>query len=134
MPPVAERTAAGPLTVRVVPGPQDDAFTEEARARLQSETYEVGPLSDRAACRLQGAVLEHRGPGEILTDGMVPGCVQVPPDGRPIVMLADGPTTGGYPKIATVITADLPPLAQLVPGDRLRFTAVSVEDAQRVRA
>jgi len=60
--------------------------------------------------------------------------VQAPPDGRPIVMLADGPTTGGYPKIATVITADLPRLAQLVPGDRLRFAAVSVEDAQRLRA
>ena len=133
-PPVAKPTGAGPLTVRVVPGPQDDAFTPEACAALENETWQVGPLSDRTACRLQGAVLEHKGPGEILTDGMVPGCVQAPPDGRPIVMLADGPTTGGYPKIATVITADLPRLAQLVPGDRLRFAAVSVEGAQRLRA
>jgi biotin-dependent carboxylase-like uncharacterized protein len=133
-PPAAERTLAGPLTVRVVRGPQDDRFTQEACARLESETYEVGPLSDRTACRLQGAALEHEGPGEILADGMVPGCVQVPPDGRPIVMLADGPTTGGYPKIATVITADLPRLAQLLPGDLFRFAAVTIEDARRVRA
>jgi biotin-dependent carboxylase-like uncharacterized protein len=132
-PPTAGRGPAGPLTVRVVRGPQDDLFTAEACARLESETFEVGPLSDRAACRLQGAALEHRGAGEILTDGMVPGCVQVPPDGRPIVMLADGPTTGGYPKIATVITAEVPRLAQLAPGDRLRFAVVTVEEAQRVR-
>jgi KipI family sensor histidine kinase inhibitor len=125
---------SGPLVLRVVRGPQDDRFTAEACARLERESYEVGPLSDRTACRLQGAPLEHDGPGEILTDGMVPGCVQVPPDGRPIVMLADGPTTGGYPKIATVITADLARLAQLLPGDRLRLQAVTVEQAQRVRA
>ena len=63
---------------------------------------------------------------------MVPGSIQVPPDGKPIVMLADGPTTGGYPKIATVVTADLAKLAQLVPGEgEVRFSAVSVEEAQR---
>ena len=61
---------------------------------------------------------------------MVPGCVQVPPDGRPIVMLADGPTTGGYPKIATVITADLPRLAQLLPGDSVRFRVTTLEEIQ----
>src|SRR5204862_219350 len=67
----------------------------------------------------------------LVADGMVPGCVQVPPDGQPIVMMAGGPVTGGYPKIATVVGADLPALAQLVPGEgRLRFRAVSVEEAQ----
>ena len=111
-------------------GPQDDMFTAEARVRLASETYEVGPLSDRTACRLLGTPLQHEGGAEILTDGMVPGCIQVPGDGRPIVMLADAPTTGGYPKIATVITADLPALAQLAPGDRLRFAPVSLEEAR----
>jgi biotin-dependent carboxylase-like uncharacterized protein len=130
----APEGSAGPVTLRVVLGPQDDRFSADALARFESETWEVGPLSDRTACRLQGAALEHLGPGEILTDGMVPGCVQVPPDGRPIVMLADGPTTGGYPKIATVITVDLRRLAQLAPGDRLRFAVVTVEAAQRVRA
>jgi allophanate hydrolase len=116
-----------PLVVRVVAGPQDDMFTEEARARLEAGTFEVGPLSDRAGCRLSGPPLTHRDQGEILTDGMVPGCIQVPPDGQPIVMMGDGPTTGGYPKIATVVSADLPGLAQLAPGDRLRFRVVMVE-------
>ena len=126
----AAETSPAPVTVRVVAGPQDDMFTEDARARLEDETYEVGPVSDRAGCRLLGPRLAHRGPGEILTDGMVPGCIQVPPDGQPIVMMQDGPTTGGYPKIATVVTADLARLAQLGPGDRLRFRLVAVEEAQ----
>jgi KipI family sensor histidine kinase inhibitor len=122
---------AAPILLRVVAGPQDDMFTEEARERLESEAYEVGPLSDRTGCRLQGRPLTHRGTGEILTDGMVPGCIQVPPDGQPIVMLADGPTTGGYPKIATVVSSDLDLLAQLGPGDGIRFRVITVEEAQR---
>jgi allophanate hydrolase subunit 2 len=130
----AAAPAAGPLVLRVVLGPQDDMFTDAARARLEAEPYEVGPLSDRTGCRLRGAPLAHQGPAEILTDGMVPGCVQVPPDGQPIVMLADGPTTGGYPKIATVVTSDLDALAQLAPGDQVRFRIVTVEEAQRTRA
>jgi allophanate hydrolase subunit 2 len=120
-----------PVVVRVVAGPQDDMFTDEARARLESETYEVDPLSDRIGCRLVGPTLAHRAAGEILTDGMVPGCIQVPPSGQPIVMLGDGPTTGGYPKIATVVSADVGRLGQLTAGDRIRFRVVTVEDAQR---
>src|SRR5207245_1464894 len=73
-----------------------------------------------------------RGPSEIVSDGLVPGAIQVPPDGAPIVVMADGPTTGGYPKIATVVSADLPLVAQLVPGEgEVRFTAVTVEEAHR---
>ncbi len=80
-------------------------------------------------CRLEGEPLRHHGPAEILSDGIVPGSIQVPPDGRPIVMMADAPTTGGYPKIANVVTADLPLLAQLVPGEgTVRFEAVRIED------
>ena len=123
--------APGPIVLRAVAGPQDDMFTDEARARLESGTFAVSALSDRVGCRLEGPVLAHRGPGEILTDGMVPGCVQVPPNGQPIVMLGDGPTTGGYPKIATVVSADLGRLAQLVAGDAVRFRLVTIEDAQR---
>ena len=94
-----------------------------------SETWRVGASSDRVGCRLEGPRLRHRGTAEIVSDGMLPGSVQVPPDGRPIVMLADGPTTGGYPKLATVVSADLPALAQLVPGEgELRFEAVARED------
>ncbi len=123
---------AGPFaaraSVRVVLGPQADHFDEEELARLLSTPWRVGATSDRVGCRLEGEPLRHRGPAEILSDGMVPGSIQVPPDGRPIVMAADGPTTGGYPKIATVVTADLPLLGQLVPGEgEVRFEAVPIE-------
>jgi allophanate hydrolase len=110
-------------------GPQADHFDRETIARFLSSPWRVGSTSDRVAGRLEGEALRHLGPAEILSDGMVPGSIQVPPDGKPIVMTADGPTTGGYPKIATVVTADLPLLAQLVPGEgTIRFEAVRVED------
>lgn len=117
------------VRVRVVLGPQADHFDARSIEQLLSESFRVGATSDRVGCRLEGEPLRHAGPSEILSDGMVPGSIQVPPDGRPIVMLGDGPTTGGYPKIATVVSADLPLVAQLVPGEgELRFEAVSVEE------
>jgi KipI family sensor histidine kinase inhibitor len=122
---------AGEVCVRVILGPQDDHFTADVIERFLSAAWELGAASDRVGCRLTGPRLTHRAAAEIVTDGMLPGCVQVPPDGQPIVMMADAPTTGGYPKIATVITADQPLLAQLVPGaSRVRFAAISVEEAQ----
>jgi KipI family sensor histidine kinase inhibitor len=120
---------AASSTVHVVLGPQADRFDAEAVARFLGGPWRLGTASDRVGCRLEGEPLRHRGGADILSDGMVPGSVQVPPDGRPIVMMADGPTTGGYPKIATVVTADLPLLAQLVPGEgEVRFEAVRIED------
>ena len=117
------------VTVRVVLGPQADYFAASTIARFLSSSFRLGVTSDRVGCRLEGDPLPQLGPAEILSDGMVPGSIQVPPDGQPIVMLHDGPTTGGYPKIATVLTADLPLLAQLVPGEgELRFEAVRLED------
>jgi antagonist of KipI len=119
----------GSAAVRVVLGPQADHFDAQTIARFLASPWRVSPTSDRVGCRLDGEPLRHAGPSEILSDGMVPGSIQVPPDGRPIVMTADGPTTGGYPKIGTVVTADLPLLAQLVPGEgELRFEAVRIED------
>jgi KipI family sensor histidine kinase inhibitor len=110
------------LTVRLVPGPQSEAFPEEAWGHLLGSGYRLSAESNRAGLRLLGPALSHRGPGEIVTDGVVPGCIQVPPDGQPIVTLTDGPTTGGYPKIGVVRSCDLPDLAQLVPGEgQLRF-------------
>ncbi len=110
------------VTARVVVGPQDDHFAPETLARFLAAEWSVAGTSDRAACRLSGPGLDHAGPSEISSEGMVPGSIQVPPDGQPIVMLADGPTTGGYPKIATVVSADVPLLAQLLPGAaRVRF-------------
>lgn len=120
---------AGPL--RVILGPQEEAFDPaEVRAFLES-AYEVRPEADRVGCRLRGRRLAHRGPAEIVSDGIVPGCIQVPPDGEPIVMGPDGPTTGGYPKIATVIGADMRRLGQLAPGDTVRFRAVTPDEAVR---
>jgi len=118
-------------TLRVVLGPQDGCFTPRGIATLLSSEYLVSAASNRMGCRLEGPAVEPLGPAEIISDGIPPGAVQVPPDGQPIVMLADGQTTGGYLKIATVIQADLPLLAQCVPGQgRVRFAAVGVEEAQ----
>ena len=117
------------VTVRVVLGPQADHFASETVARFLADPWRVGATSDRVGCRLEGEPLRHLREAEILSDGMVPGSIQVPPDGRPIVMGADGPTTGGYPKIATVLSADLRLLAQLVPGEgEVRFEEVRIDD------
>ena len=128
----ATSIAAETPTVRVVLGPQHDLLTDASIADFLAAPYAVLSTSDRVGCRLSGPRLQHRGPAEIVTDGMVAGSIQVPPDGQPIVMMADGPTTGGYPKLATVITADLPLLAQVTPAEGgVRFAVVSVEEAQR---
>ena len=116
--------------VRVLPGPQDDRFTERGLRTFLSSPYTVLQDSDRMGCRLSGEKIEHLTDGNILSDGIAPGSVQVPTDGQPIVMLADRQTVGGYTKIATVISVDLPRLAQSRPGDRLRFAAVSLAQAQ----
>jgi KipI family sensor histidine kinase inhibitor len=128
----AAPTAGRATTLRVVLGPQDDHLGAASVARFLSVEYAVTAASDRIGCRLQGPPLEHARGGEIVSDGMVPGSVQVPPDGQPIVAMADGPTTGGYPKVATVVAADLPLLAQVVPGEgTVRFVEVGVKEAQR---
>ncbi len=117
--------------VRVVLGPQDDYFTEEGIAAFLSSEYKVGPASDRMGYRLQGPEIAHQGRADIISDGIALGSVQVPADKQPIVMMADRQTTGGYPKIATVISADIPLLAQCLPGDgTVTFQAITVEDSQ----
>ncbi len=119
--------------IRIILGPQADAFTVEAQGALSSRPFEVTVQRDRSGVRLRGAPLAHRGSAEILSDGLVPGAIQVPADGGPVVILADGPTTGGYAKIAAVIDADLDRLAQITPGTALRFEAVTVEEAHALR-
>ncbi len=132
--PRSTRPAYSPRpTLRVVPGPQADYITPEGLAAFESE-YEVTPASDRMGYRLSGPRVAHRDQVEIISDGVVTGSVQVPGDGQPIVMMADHQTTGGYPKIATVIRADLPLLAQCLPGDRVRFRPVSIAEAQAALA
>lgn len=117
-------------TLRVILGPQDDHFTQAGLETFLSTAYELTPESNRMGARLKGPPIQHRDTTGIVSDGVVIGSVQVPASGQPIVMLADHQTTGGYPKIATVIQADLPLLAQIVPGDYVRFDAVSLAEAQ----
>jgi len=111
--------------LRAVPGPQDAAFTVQGRQDFIHGIYTLTPDCDRMACKLAGTPLQMCRGADILSDGIVPGSVQVSADGQPIVMLADHQTTGGYAKIATVISADLPALAQLRPGQRVCFTFVT---------
>jgi 5-oxoprolinase (ATP-hydrolysing) subunit C len=120
------------LPIRAVPGPQDDHFTGAALAVLFGEEYAVTHASDRMGMRLEGPRLAHRSPAgaDIVSDAIVPGAIQVPGNGLPIVLLADCQTIGGYAKIATVASADLPRIAALAPGARVRFARVSVEEAE----
>jgi KipI family sensor histidine kinase inhibitor len=121
-----------PQTVRVVFGPQEDAFTDAGKRTLLESSYAVSPSSDRMGCRLEGPAIEHAGAADIISDWIPLGGIQVPGNGKPIILLADRQTTGGYTKIATVVGADIPKLAQLRPGDSVRFQAVTVEEAQRL--
>ncbi|MBL8408684.1 MAG: biotin-dependent carboxyltransferase family protein [Candidatus Accumulibacter sp.] len=118
--------------IRVLLGPQEDYFTAASQACFLSEVYQVSSAADRMGMRLDGPMLRHRSDKgvEITSDATVPGSIQVPAQGQPIVLLADGQTAGGYPKIATVISADLPRLAALAPGQRIRFATVSVAAAE----
>jgi biotin-dependent carboxylase-like uncharacterized protein len=108
-------------TVRFLPGPRDDWFVPTALQALTSGAYAVSPNSNRIAVRLLGAVLARAIPSELPSEGLVPGAIEVPPDGLPVVMLADHPTTGGYPVIGVVVSQDLWVLAQAAPGTRVRF-------------
>lgn len=118
--------------IRFIFGPQDDAFTDEAKTTLQADFYTITAESDRMGFRLDGAKIEHKNSADIISDGIVFGSIQVPSHGSPIVMMADRQTTGGYTKIGTVITPDLQKLAQMDPGSKVRFKSVSVEEAQEI--
>ena len=119
-------------TLRAVLGPQDDAFTQDGLRTFLTGAYTVTPEFDRMGCRLSGPAIQHRQTADIISDGIAFGAVQVPSSGAPIIMLADRQTTGGYTKIANVITADFRILAQLKAGDKVRFAEVSVEEAQNI--
>ncbi|MEU6387566.1 biotin-dependent carboxyltransferase family protein [Streptomyces bauhiniae] len=112
------------LVLRVTLGPREDWFTPRALKTLTSRTYRVSPASNRIGLRTEGPALERARAGELPSEGMVWGAVQVPPDGRPLIFLADHPTTGGYPVVAVVHPADLPGAAQARPGTPLRFVPV----------
>ncbi len=119
------------FTVRVIRGPQEDSFTEAGVKTFYSSTYTVTERSDRQGLRLDGPQVEARGGRhDIVSDAVVAGSIQVPGDAKPIVLMADRQTTGGYAKIAVAASIDLPLLAQAAPGARVRFVQTTVHEAQ----
>lgn len=116
--------------LRVVLGPQDDAFDANALSKFVTSRYRVDPDSDRMGYMLDGPKIEHLEGADIVSDGNPPGAIQIHGDGIPRILLADRGTTGGYTKIATVASADLPSLAQALPGQSVSFQQVTVEEAQ----
>lgn len=119
--------------VRALPGPEYTSFTPAAQAAFWSTAWQVSSQSNRMGSRLQGPVLTRSTPHELLSHGVLPGVVQVPPNGQPILLLADAQTTGGYPRIACVIETDLHQLAQCRFGSALHFSQCTLEEAWQAR-
>lgn len=117
--------------LRVVMGPFDEFFSEEGKQDFLSTRYTITAQSDRMGYRLQGTPITRRKKEELITCGLANGTIQVPPNGQPILLLADRQTIGGYPIIATLIHADLPLVAQSAPGDQLCFSPVSADEARQ---
>jgi len=119
------------ITLRVIPGPQDDGFTDEEFRKFFWYGATITDKYDRMGCRLEREIpVKHIGDGNIISDGIMNGSIQVPPDGQPIIMLADSQSVGGYPKIGTVYSGDLPLLAQATPGTKVQFVNISIGTAQ----
>ncbi|MFJ9290522.1 5-oxoprolinase subunit C family protein [Bacillus halotolerans] len=118
--------------IRVLEGKQFSFFTEESKTRFYEETFRVTPQSDRMGYRLKGEPLELKAPLEMVSEAVTFGTVQVPPDGNPIILLADRQTTGGYPRIAHIISADLPIASQIMPGEHVQFEPVSLQEAEAI--
>ncbi|HEY8498403.1 MAG TPA: biotin-dependent carboxyltransferase family protein [Limnochordales bacterium] len=123
---------SGPI--RVMAGPQADAFSRRGLRTFYNARFRVSPRADRMGVRLQGPPIQARDGYDIVSEATAPGSVQVTGDGQPLVLLAERPTTGGYPKIATVITADLDVMGQLRPGQWVRFVEVGEQEARQALA
>ncbi len=119
--------AAGP--VRVLPGPQDRFFDDPVWQALAAGEYRVGRAADRMGYRLEGPTVSHRGPAALPSEAACPGAIQIPQGGAPIVVMHDGPTVGGYPKIGVIIGPDLGRFAQLLPGERAVLSRVDLGTA-----
>jgi biotin-dependent carboxylase-like uncharacterized protein len=128
--PVSEHPARQDRPIRLIRGQQWEHFTADAQARLFEAPFVVNLNSDRMGYRLDGPGLPPTKPLEMISEAVGFGTMQVPPDGQPIVLMADRQTTGGYPKIASVASVDLPLMAQRVPGETLRFAPISLDEAQ----
>jgi biotin-dependent carboxylase-like uncharacterized protein len=117
--------------LRVILGPQDDRFTAKGIETFLTSEYKVSAQADRMGYRLEGPKIEHLKGADIISEGIARGAIQVPGDGLPIILLWDAQVSGGYTKIANVVAADLDSLAQVRPGEALRFEKVSLEEAHR---
>jgi len=125
-----ELPAMSDIPIRIVFGPQDDEFADETRRLFLDSEWKISATSDRMGYRLEGPVIKHLHGHNIVSDGTVNGSIQVPGNGQPIVLMPDRGTSGGYPKIATVISADLGRFAQIPAGRAFRFRTVSMAEAQ----
>lgn len=125
---------AKPSRLRILFGPQDFWFTAEALDALTAAPYRISPQTSRMGMRLIGACLAHKGPADIVSDGMVRGAIQVPADGQPILAMADHGTMGGYTKIGCVINADIAAMGRLRPHDEVRFEVVTHSEAEAARS
>lgn len=120
------------ITSRVVLGPHLDAFSDSAIDGFLSSVYEVSTQADRMGYRLEGPRVEHFTNADIISEAIPLGGIQIPANGQPIILMADRQTTGGYTRIATIISTDLSQVAQAVPGCKIRFRAVTVQEAQNL--
>ena len=117
-------------TIRVITGPEEDSFADNGIREFFNGVYQITPQSDRMGFRLAGPKVEHIHGADIISGGINLGAIQIPGDGLPIIMLADRQTTGGYTKIAHVISIDLPILSQMKPGEKITFKEIDIEEAQ----
>ncbi len=120
------------VTLRLISGPQQSFFLDTGLTTLTGSPYTVSPQSDRMGYRLTGPKIISKGSTQFISDGTTMGALQIPPDGQPILLMADRQTTGGYPKIAVIISADLPLAAQSGPGHTITFTRCTVSQAQTI--
>jgi antagonist of KipI len=123
---------ASEVVVRFVDGAHTHQLTPDSRDALSASRFRISSSSDRMGYRLEGATIALQHPVEMLSEAVAFGTVQLPPGGAPIVLMADRQTTGGYPRIGEVASVDLPLVAQLKPGDTLRFVSISLEEAERL--
>ncbi len=128
----APSVPTGDRPIRVILGPQRERFVEEAVELLLKTEFRVSQHADRMGMRLEGPLLSHRSGWDIVSDAIATGSIQVPGSGHPIILLADHQTTGGYPKIATVISADLGVVGARQPGNTIRFVSVEIEAAEKL--
>ncbi|MBC54882.1 MAG: allophanate hydrolase [Gammaproteobacteria bacterium] len=128
------RQAQATMTLRTVAGPEYDAFTDRSHSALWHTEWQVTPLSNRMGLRLNGERLQLLQPADRQSSGVLPGVIQVPPDGQPIILGTDAQTTGGYPQLGSVATADLWQLAYLAPGTVIQFVQISIDEALALAA